>query len=187
VRDLLAHSYAARVDLVGHSMGGLVARAYLAEPGAARRVRTLVLLGAPNQGSAATFEELGPNTRLPRTARDLLPTYPFLRDAITGRYLAPPEKNDFLPLLNRTRLSAAIRVYSIYGTDFATASVLLVRGAHYQIVGRISVPGDGTVTASSAALPGSRLIPLADGVRHQDLPGDRHVQLLIETLLAGNR
>jgi pimeloyl-ACP methyl ester carboxylesterase len=57
-----------RVNLVGHSMGGLVARSYLrygsAEPGGpvtwagARRVRNLILVATPNGGSVPALEAM---------------------------------------------------------------------------------------------------------------------------------
>ncbi|MEN8151597.1 MAG: alpha/beta fold hydrolase, partial [Planctomycetota bacterium] len=40
-----------KVDLVGHSMGGLVCRSYLARPGAAASVRKCVMLATPNEGT----------------------------------------------------------------------------------------------------------------------------------------
>ncbi len=186
VRALLAGSYAAHVDLVGHSMGGLIARAYVAEPGMASTVRSIILLGTPNQGSAATFEALGPRTELPATARDLLPTYPYLKDAETGRFHRPPVANAYLPVLNREKLPAGVRFVCIYGRATATDSVLLVHGSDDVVVGAVKVPGDGTVTAASALLPGARAIPLDDGVRHTDLPRDRRAQALIVGLLAGH-
>lgn len=48
----------ARVHLVAHSMGGLVARAALARPQAARRIGRLVMLGTPNHGSFAPVQAL---------------------------------------------------------------------------------------------------------------------------------
>jgi len=44
-------SGAARVDLVGFSAGGIVARLWLAEPAGALRAHRVVLLGAPNHGT----------------------------------------------------------------------------------------------------------------------------------------
>lgn len=62
-----------RIDLVAHSMGGLVARTYLQMLGGARRVDRLVTLGTPHHGShAATFIP----TRL---VRQLLPESAFVR------------------------------------------------------------------------------------------------------------
>lgn len=62
-----------RIDLVAHSMGGLVARVYLQMLGGARRVDRLVTLGTPHFGShAASF--------IPSAlVRQLLPGSPFLR------------------------------------------------------------------------------------------------------------
>mgnify|MGYP002623216678 CR=1 FL=1 len=50
VRKLLRGSPFARADVVGYSMGGLVARRWLADSGS-RRARRVVFLGTPNQGA----------------------------------------------------------------------------------------------------------------------------------------
>ena len=49
--DAADRTGAARVDLVGFSAGGIVARLWLAEPAGALRARRVVLLGAPNHGT----------------------------------------------------------------------------------------------------------------------------------------
>ncbi len=55
----------AQVDLIAHSMGGLVARCALDDPATARRVSTLVTLGTPHAGSlAARFSSGGHAVRL---------------------------------------------------------------------------------------------------------------------------
>lgn len=61
-----------RIDLVAHSMGGLVARGYLQLLGGARRVDRLITLGTPHHGThAANF--------IPSAlVRQLLPGSPFL-------------------------------------------------------------------------------------------------------------
>ena len=61
-----------RIDLVAHSMGGLVARFYLQQLGGARRVDRLITLGTPHGGThAANF--------IPSAlVRQLLPGGPFL-------------------------------------------------------------------------------------------------------------
>ena len=62
-----------RIDLVAHSMGGLVARCYLQLLGGARRVDRLITLGTPHHGThAANF--------IPSAfVRQLLPESPFLQ------------------------------------------------------------------------------------------------------------
>ncbi|MET9695749.1 alpha/beta fold hydrolase [Streptomyces sp. NPDC006529] len=51
VDDLCARTGAQRVDLVGHSLGGLIARYYVQRLGGDTRVRTLVTLGTPHAGT----------------------------------------------------------------------------------------------------------------------------------------
>jgi triacylglycerol esterase/lipase EstA (alpha/beta hydrolase family) len=59
---LCAASDAAQVVIVGHSMGGLVARAYLRAHGPAR-VAHLFTLGSPHHGTVLANLGLGPNAR----------------------------------------------------------------------------------------------------------------------------
>jgi len=61
-----------RIDLVGHSMGGIIARNYLQIRGGAKKVRNCVLLGAPNKGSKMV------PFAVTTLARHLMPGSPFL-------------------------------------------------------------------------------------------------------------
>jgi len=72
-RELQGAIRGGRIDLVAHSMGGLVARFYLQQLGGARRVDRLLTLGTPHHGThAANF--------LPSPlVRQLLPEGPFIR------------------------------------------------------------------------------------------------------------
>lgn len=49
--ELQARTGHAEVDLVGHSLGGLIARYYVQRLGGDARVRTLVMLGTPHSGT----------------------------------------------------------------------------------------------------------------------------------------
>jgi predicted alpha/beta hydrolase family esterase len=62
VEELRARG-AREVDLVGHSMGGLVARQYLQEHGT-DSIRRCILLGVPNQGSRLASFALSPTGKL---------------------------------------------------------------------------------------------------------------------------
>ncbi|MBA2496451.1 MAG: lipase [Acidimicrobiia bacterium] len=66
VAAVRARTGAARVDLVGHSQGGLVARAFVTYEDGAAVVDSLVTLGAPNQGTyvANLARFLGPGNCL---------------------------------------------------------------------------------------------------------------------------
>ena len=72
LRDYLRHHVrGGRIDLVCHSLGGLVARVYLQELGGARRVDQCITLGTPHQGTYNSYwlpsrvgRELRPDSRL---------------------------------------------------------------------------------------------------------------------------
>ncbi|HWU07551.1 MAG TPA: alpha/beta fold hydrolase [Streptomyces sp.] len=53
VEEICARTGHREVDIVGHSLGGLIARYYVQRLGGDRRVRTLVTLGTPHGGTAA--------------------------------------------------------------------------------------------------------------------------------------
>ena len=63
-----------RCDVIGHSMGGMVARAFIQRHGGRKRVRRLVTLAAPHHGTLMAW--LWPG----RGVRDLRPGSAFLRD-----------------------------------------------------------------------------------------------------------
>lgn len=73
VEALCRETGADRVALVGHSMGGLVSRAYLRRYGGARVAR-LVTLATPHRGSILARFGLG------RNAREMEPGKPWLRE-----------------------------------------------------------------------------------------------------------
>ncbi|MFJ8973229.1 lipase family alpha/beta hydrolase [Streptomyces anulatus] len=52
VEEIRARTGHSQVDIVGHSLGGLIARYYVQRLGGDRRVRTLVTLGTPHGGTA---------------------------------------------------------------------------------------------------------------------------------------
>ncbi len=79
-----------KVHLVGHSMGGLIARNYLQRRGGASRVERCVLLGTPNHGSRLA---------------------PF---ALSGLGLKALPGSDFLTALAEAPLPAGVKVVNLY-------------------------------------------------------------------------
>jgi triacylglycerol lipase len=69
---LRRHVRGGRIDLVCHSLGGLVARVYIQELGGARRVDRCVTLGTPHRG---TYNSYWLNSRV---GRELRPDSPLL-------------------------------------------------------------------------------------------------------------
>jgi pimeloyl-ACP methyl ester carboxylesterase len=94
----------APVDIVGYSMGGLVARYLIEKAGWAARVGTLVMLGTPNHGTVAAWVPgtVGGFGRWNATGGDMRPGSPFLRSLGTSeppgeRYVAIGGAPPWLP------------------------------------------------------------------------------------------
>ena len=85
VAEVLAATSATQLVLVGHSMGGLVARAWLRRHGA-DRVAKLVTLGTPHAGSELAIIGWGENARQMRTGSPWLAA--FAKEAIGVETLA---------------------------------------------------------------------------------------------------
>ena len=72
IESTLAETGCEQVDLVGHSMGGLVIRSSLAKHGAREKVRKVVTLASPHAGSKLAVFGVG------GAATDILPGSSFL-------------------------------------------------------------------------------------------------------------
>jgi pimeloyl-ACP methyl ester carboxylesterase len=83
VESVAAQTGLDRIDIVGHSMGGLVALYYLKRLGGDRRVRRLVMLGTPVAGTWSALVAVAA-APLGRSSRQLLPQSRFLRDLAEG-------------------------------------------------------------------------------------------------------
>jgi len=79
VESLAAQTGVDRVDVVAHSMGGLLALDYIKRRGGRRRVRRLVMLGTPTRGTWTAVLALA-STPLGRAGLQLLPGSAFLRE-----------------------------------------------------------------------------------------------------------
>ena len=95
----------AAVDIVGYSMGGLVARHLVEHAGWARRVGTLVMLGTPNHGTMAAWVpgSVGGFGRWNASGGDMRPGSPFLTSMGTSeppgeRYVAIGGAPPWLPV-----------------------------------------------------------------------------------------
>jgi pimeloyl-ACP methyl ester carboxylesterase len=73
VEEICARTGHREIDIVGHSLGGLIARYYVQRLGGDRRVRTLVTLGTPHSGTAvAPLAGAHPIVRQMRSGSDLI-------------------------------------------------------------------------------------------------------------------
>ena len=198
------------VMLVGHSMGGLVARAALAGDG--RRIRRIVQIGAPNGGSYApvlAMRGVYPTVRklaaldIRHSAEDLarivFRTLPSLHE------LLPPAQGGAPNLFDATQwpadalrpdaklLAAAqqararwpggdARCLHVIGIRQETVTGLKRTGAQFEFV--LTDEGDGTVPLAMAELAGSRSWYVAE--KHGGLPNNgRVISAVVDLLRTG--
>ncbi|HUA90889.1 MAG TPA: hypothetical protein VL994_15720 [Steroidobacteraceae bacterium] len=200
----------ARVALVAHSMGGLVARAALADAGVAG-VERVVLLGTPNRGSFAAVQALrGTYAVVRKVARldatgtaqsltaEVFSSFPSLydmlpRDGELDLYdpaswpAAEPRPRAALLAAARATLAALApadeRFTAIVGIGQETVTRARRRGT--QFIYTLTRHGDGTVPAASAELAGAG--SLYARVAHSDLTRDATVAAAVVELLRRGR
>ncbi|MCC7068930.1 MAG: alpha/beta fold hydrolase [Burkholderiales bacterium] len=119
VDEVLALTGATQLTLVAHSMGGLVARAYLRAFGAAR-VDMLITLGSPHHGTWHAYFANGTN----------------------GRQMRPG--NPWLEALNQCPLALpCVSIYSVHDTVISPQASSVLEGARnvrLSAVGHVSMP-----------------------------------------------
>ncbi len=196
------------ISVIGHSMGGLVARAALASP-AADRVRALVTLGTPHGGSFAPVQavrgvyplvrrlaQLDPANGPEALAREVFSSFHSLYQMLPRNHepdlIEPRDWPRSGPQPNATLLARAPlfspgdadpRIQAIAGHGFlTTVGVAEVRDEFWY---RYEYSGDGTVPVARATLPGcpAWYCPVA----HNELPRDATVQAALVELLCGGK
>ena len=186
-KTLLPSTYASRINVVGYSEGGLLARWNLAfDPGWAHLLNRFVMVGVPNEGSAATYfygwyPALAGLAATP-AARDMIPTYPFWRPNSGAAWSIPVDgRNATLALLNAQPLPDDVRMYALYGTSARLGTWAGLTGSLPNVTFSFG-PGDGLVlTASMLGLPingGAGIPGLADRLIKVELGDIRHLLLL---------
>jgi hypothetical protein len=206
VRDVvLPSTYAARINVVAYSLGGLLTRWNLAfDPAWDHLVNRFVMVGVPNEGVVMAYVGgwyaiAAPWARTP-AARSMLPTFPFWRPARGAPWTFPPDAhNAALVELNTHPLPEGVRTYAFYGNQQPNPDG---RGTWAGVTGQLpragfeAGAGDGVVLVASAlGLPingGAGVPGLADRLAMQrDLGAVGHLWLLeaavpeIEDVLLG--
>jgi pimeloyl-ACP methyl ester carboxylesterase len=201
---------AGRVMIVAHSMGGLVTRAALTQPGM-ERVARVVLLGTPNFGSFAPLQALrGTYSVVRKIARlvgsgtpeslagEIFNTFPSLYQMLPvaarnggADLFDPTEWPRTGPQPDANLLSGArdiqdklapadTRIAVVVGVGQETVTSAVRRNDDF--VYTITRRGDGTVPAISAGLPGAR--NYFTSVAHSDLTRDPTVAAAVTDLLS---
>lgn len=170
VCDLLAGLPAidARTHIVGHSLGGLLARAALAAPPPGLTLGRVVLLGVPNRGARVVDRLLAHPLTCAVPGLFGRPTAELRRDAPWLKTLPP------LPA-PETGVIVGTRGFHPFNPS---AWIGLLHGA--------TEAGDGTVERDSAMLPGS-VDAIAVDAAHSFLPGNPRVIAAVLRFLRDGR
>lgn len=200
------------VALIGHSMGGLVARAALTHV-AGRRVSQVVMLGTPNAGSLAAVQALRGTYSVVRKiamidlrhdaetlARQVFATFPGLHELLPASksvsdldlfdpasWPASGPGPDVSLLraasgLEQRMAPADARFTVVVGCNKTTPTGVALRDGDFEY--EYSLQGDGTVPIELARLAGARHAYVECG--HSDLPlADRVIAGTIELLRSG--
>ena len=167
-RVVLAGTYAAKINVVGYSVGGLFARWNIEYDvdGWAGLVNRLVMVAVPNEGAVLPYIGLHAPSFFPFTAsaktplaRTMDPVFPFWRATASDPWSLPADDgNPMLSALNSHPIPEAIRVYILYGNNdpSRTGGPQTAAGVTGRLPGATLSygPGDGIVlTASALGLP----------------------------------
>ena len=169
-----------KINLVGHSMGGLVGRAYLESQNGGKAAKFFAV-GSPNQGSALAYPAivngevwtndliekiattlLVKHCGIPDSLNNLLPTYNYLRDIKTKQLKDVTSlniKNNYLPT-DFSEPFWGVKVGTLAGTGFPTLKIIdVINNPHWldgKPTGKENVyEGDGTVLVDSAQISGA--------------------------------
>jgi pimeloyl-ACP methyl ester carboxylesterase len=84
IETILAQTPVKKIDIVGHSMGGLIGLYYIKKLGGHEKVRKLVMLGTPLRGTWAAAIGIAMVGLVSASAWQLLPNSEFLRELARG-------------------------------------------------------------------------------------------------------
>jgi pimeloyl-ACP methyl ester carboxylesterase len=229
-----------KVDIVAHSMGGIIARIYIQSFGGESRVQNFIMMGTPHLGSARVFAELkngfdnwpdglsGGLVEIQRTilsfpsTYQLLPMYDqccgfsetvdpvgatyadILSPSTWGRFSWLPDEfkagngKDFLakalgdakrlkslfarPLLQDTHSNS--KLHFVANGFLDTWSRVFFHPKTGIIIGRTTMPGDGTVLLESATNGEPSQFQLSP-LDHEHLFSSKEAALVLDTSLSG--
>ena len=127
VDRVLSITGAEKVMIIGHSLGGIVARYFVQQLGGSRKVDTVISLGSPHRGTYSAY--LGPGAAAPQ----MRPGSSFLRQLqetsrpTDVRWVAIYSDLDLLilPAVNAKLVHPALRAHNIRVADLGHLSLLL--------------------------------------------------------------
>jgi pimeloyl-ACP methyl ester carboxylesterase len=89
IESILAQTPVQKIDIIGHSMGGLIGLYYIKKLGGHEKVRKLVMLGTPTSGTWSALLGVATVGLISKSSWQILPRSRFLDEL--GRGALPPE------------------------------------------------------------------------------------------------
>lgn len=126
IESILSQTSVQRIDIVGHSMGGLIGLYYIKKLGGQARVRRLVMMGTPVRGTWAALAGVATLGLWSKSSWQLLPRSRFLDELNQGAL--PPEVDIF------TLAAARDWVCPLPTTRLRGATAVTVRMGHSSLV-----------------------------------------------------
>jgi triacylglycerol lipase len=153
IERVLAHSPAQKIDIIGHSMGGLIGLYLVKKLGGHARVRRLVMMGTPARGTWVALAGVATLGLWSTSSWQLLPRSRFLDELAQGPIPADTEvftlaaARDWVVPLTQTRVPGATAVTVPLGHS----SLVVAEDVYRRLVAILRSP-----TAASAAQPDIR-------------------------------
>lgn len=162
VEAIIAETGFERIHVVGHSLGGLVARYYVTRLGGDARVHTLVTLGTPHEGTWAAYALPTPLTRALRPGSGLVEELGEPVPRCRTRFVAYWSDADQLVVPQRggalRHRDLSVRNIRLHGVGHASLPIVgsVVHGissalAHLDHDGSTLAPGAIALTSTSGA------------------------------------
>jgi triacylglycerol esterase/lipase EstA (alpha/beta hydrolase family) len=116
IESILAQTPVKHIDILGHSMGGLIGLYYVKKLGGAEKVRKLLMMGTPLRGTWAALPGIATLGLFSSSSWQLLPHSDFLKELDSGplpptvEYFTIGAARDWVCPLSSTHLDGATQV-----------------------------------------------------------------------------
>ncbi|MGH9197773.1 MAG: lipase family alpha/beta hydrolase, partial [Acidimicrobiia bacterium] len=129
VDEILEKCGTREIHIIGHSLGGLVARYYIEQMGGFRKVRTLITLGTPHRGTIAAYFSRSQAAKQMRPGSELLRMMNAKRRPRSVSYISYYSDLDALVVPAKSaKLSGGPNVRNVLVHDLGHMSLLISNG-----------------------------------------------------------
>lgn len=191
-------TYAEKVNLIGHSLGGMIGRYYITEHDHGSKINKLIMVGTPNKGSTQFYNKLysmspqdadfklKTSTGKLNCRNWLSPVYNSIYNKNTGELLANTYPNLFHDGHYDKPAPIGVSYYSIYNNNLLTMRTLFVSPSNNNWYKSVEIKenglGDVTVLSESSLTYGENM-EVKTTTTHGLLPSDNQVMVTILSCL----